>query len=360
MQNRAVKNWRDKLGTARYGATRREAYLASVRPMGGLRPDLLAEMVQGVEARGGGVVLVRWTDYAKHLTNVFGERILAIADETAAKKGWRFRDVPATTLEESFSKGPAFFVLCDPEGRVEDMGEVTAQPSYKREEVLVFPSPHSNEGRFYDPWENSSFYRALSEAQGNELPSMLNRGRTHFLLECLRQAVDVPGDVLEVGAGQGGSGWAMARLLAEEGSDKRLVLLDFFEQLPRTSGEGIMHEGEIREVLSFYPGVELHAGNVDRNPAPILDGEWCFVHYDAGFRARRLAHSFSRLRPGGIIVLDNYGNVAANPRAFDRWFGTRGHRVSTVPHSGQGWVVKQGGRRGGDDPTEPSMDQSGT
>lgn len=46
-----------------------------------------------------------------------------------------------------------------------------------------------------------------------------------------------------------------------------------------------------------------------------------------------------------MILLDNYGNVAANPKAFDRWFGIRGHRVSTVPHSGQGWVVKQGGRQ---------------
>ena len=337
----------------------REAYLASVRPIGGLRPELLAEMVRAVEARDGRVMLVRWTDYAKHLTNVFGERILAIADEAAARKGWRFRGVPATTLEESVSKGPAFFVLCDPEGRVEDLGEVTAQPSYAGQEVLVFPSPHSNEGRFYDPWRNSSFYRAISQAQGSELPSMLDRGRTQFLLECLRQALGVPGDVLEVGAGQGGSGWAMARLLADQGSAKRLVLLDFFEQMPRTLGEGIMHEGEIRERLAFYPRVELHAGNVDRNPAPILDGDWCFVHYDAGFRASRLANSFSRLRPGGMIVLDNYGNVAANPKAFDRWFGIRGHRVSTVPHSGQGWVVKQGGPQGGDDRTETPMDGSG-
>lgn len=326
--------------------------------MGGLRLDLLAEMVRGIEARDGRLALVGWTDYAKHLTNVFGERILTIADEAAAKKGWRFRGVPATPLEESVSKGPTFFVLCDPQSRVEDLGEVTAQPSYAGQEVLAFPSPHSNEGRFYSPWEHSSFYRALSEAQGREIPSMLDRGRTHFLLECLRQVLGVPGDVLEVGAGQGGSGWAMARLLAEEGSDKRLVLLDLFEQLPRTLGEGIMHEGEIRERLSFYPRAELHAGNVDRNPAPILDGEWCFVHYDAGFMERRLANSFARLRPGGIIVLDNYGNVAANPKAFDRWFATTGHRVSTVPHSGQGWVVKQGERRGGDR-SEPSTDPSG-
>ncbi len=258
-----TKNWREKLSLGRSWEDSKagdsaswEAYLASVRPIGGLRPDLLAEMGRGVEARDGRVALVGWTDYAKHLTNVFGERILAIADEAAARKGWRFRGVPATTLEESVSKGPAFFVLCDPEGRVEDLGEVTAQPSYAGQEVLVFPSPHSNEGRFYDPWENSSFYRAISQALGSELPSMLDRGRTQFLLECLRQALGVPGDVLDVGAGQGGSGWAMARLLADEGSDKRLVLLDFFEQMPRTLGEGIMHEGE---VPSHEPG-EIEAG----------------------------------------------------------------------------------------------------
>jgi predicted O-methyltransferase YrrM len=171
---------------------------------------------------------------------------------------------------------------------------------------------------------------------------MLSPAKVQLLLETARQTLHLPGHVLEVGAWQGGSAWSLARLLLAQGLDKQLVLLDFFEELPRTNPEGVMCLDEIRHWFSFYPGAEIHSGNVDLRPAPLVAHEWCFIHYDAGFSAERLARCFDQLQVGGIIVLDNYGHIAANPGRFQRWFEARGHAVSSPPDSEQGWVLKHG------------------
>lgn len=203
-----------------------------------------------------------------------------------------------------------------------------------------FPQPHSEEGRYYDPWRHSAFYRQLRPGATSGSQSMLNEHKIQFLVECLKQTLHLGGDVLEVGVWQGGSAWPLARLLSDRGLKKRLVLLDFFETLPPDNPEGIMCLDEIREWFSFYPPAEIYSGNVDEHPEPMTDGTWCFVHYDAGFRSGRLAKCFERLQPGGIMILDNYGHIAANPGKFDAWFAKRDHEVSTTPQSEQGWVFK--------------------
>ena len=288
-------------------------------------------------------MLAGWSDYAKHLVNVFGVdgQVLAIADDEHAGKGWRFRDVPVLGVDEAVALAPDHFVCTDVENRVHHLGRISTHPEYANQQVHCFPSPYSNEGRFYDPWQHSAFYRNLRHPDGTAPPqSMLSETGVQFLVECLRQTLKLGGDVLEVGTGQGGSAWPLARLLADLGLTKRLVLLDFFEALPRKHSEAVMYSKEIREYFEFYPPTEVHVGNADQNPGPIVEGSWCFIHYDAGFNANRLARCFGRLQQGGIMVLDNYSNIAANPGKFDAWFEARGYQVSTVPNSGQGWVVK--------------------
>lgn len=319
------------------------AYVASAHAINGVDRGVLGGMVREIGRCPGTLVLTGWSDYAKHLVNLFGVdgQVLAIADDEHAGKGWRFRDVPVLGVDEAVALAPDRFVCTDIENRVRDLGRVSTHPEYGNQEIHCFPSPYSNEGRRYRPWQHSKFYRQLRQPGGAGSPeSMLNETGVQFLTECLRQTLNLGGDVLEVGTGQGGSAWPLALLLAEHSLEKRLLLLDFFEALPRHHSEAVMYSREIEEYFEFYPPTELHVGNTDQNPAPILEGTWCFIHYDAGFNAERLARCFGRLQQGGIMVLDNYGNIAANPGKFDAWFETQGCRISTVPDSGQGWIVK--------------------
>ena len=319
-----------------------DAYLVSARRTNGVDRGLLGEMVRKISQHAGKLVLVGWSDYAKHLVNVFGvdDGVIAIADDVRSAKGWQFRSIPVVSMDEAVALKPDHFVCTRVEDRVRALGAITTHPEYQRQKVHCFPQPYSKDGRFYDPWQHSEFYRELRSTVTGSPQSMLNESKIQFLVECLKQTLHLEGDVLEVGTWQGGSAWPLAKLLASRGLEKRLVLLDFFETLPPHISEGIMCLDEIQEWFSFYPQAEIHSGNVDQHPEPMTEGTWCFIHYDAGFNPNRLARSFGRLQPGGIMILDNYGHVAANPGKFDNWFAKRNHEVSTTPQSEQGWVFK--------------------
>jgi hypothetical protein len=314
--------------------------------MNGVERPLLEAMFNELLPTSGTIVLCGWSDYAKHLVNLFGDRgeVLMIGDDAPHRIGWTFRGVPVVPLDEAVTARPDHFVCSRPEDRVSFLSEITGHPAYEQQRIHLFPSPASNEGRFYEPWKHSELYRRIERGGlSDDRPgTMLSLPKLQLLLEMAKQTLHLSGDVLELGAWQGGSAWALGQLLMRRSPGKRLVLLDFFEEMPRTNPEGVMCLDEIRHWFSFYPGTEIHSGNVDSRPEPIVAHQWSFIHYDAGFSAQRLGRCFDQLQIGGIIVLDNYGHVAANPGQFDRWFEERGHVVSSPPDSEQGWILKHG------------------
>ena len=331
-------------------------YINTARELHGVDRAHLRELITRITGKPTPMVLLGYSDYAKHVVNVFGADgdVVAIADDDEAKHGWHFRSVPVVDLETAMTLRPAHFVVTAPLDRVRWLGWVTAHPSYEHVPVSYFPTGGSGESgdeRFYDPWRHSPFYRGDSDAVGaDDRLSMMGRQKILFLVETLNQTLHLHGDVLELGVWQGGSARWLARALEAHGLDKRLVLVDFFETLPRTNSEAIMCLDEVRHVFSFYPHTSIHQGDVDERPKPLRSATWCFVHYDAGFNARRLGRCFGRLEVGGVMVLDNYGHVAANPGRFDAWFAERGHAVAKVPHSEQGWVLKHAVATGDDEP----------
>jgi hypothetical protein len=323
---------------------RLQAYVGMARRQNGVDRGMLESMVMTTGQLRGTIVLCGWSDYAKHLVNIFGEHgaVLGIADDAPFRAGWTFRGVPVIAIDDALARRPDHFICSRIEDRVQYLAAVTAHENYRDQPVHCFPAPSTAEGQFYDPWKHSRFYRELRNGDTADSPpgSMLTPEKIQLLLETAKQTLHLDGGVLEVGAWQGGSAWPLAKLMLAAGKPKRLVLLDFFEALSRTNPEGVMCEDEIRHWFTFYPRAEIHAGNVDERPEPILSGEWCFVHYDAGFGSRRLEHCFDRLQVGGIMVLDNYGHIGGNPGRFDRWFAARDHVVSSPPGSEQGWVLK--------------------
>jgi hypothetical protein len=323
-------------------------YVSTARRQNGVDREMLETMVQAVGALRGSLVLCGWSDYAKHLINIFGAHgaVLCVADDVPFRAGWSFRGVPVLPLDQAVTQRPDHFVCSRIEDRVQFLGAVTGHREYLDQPMHLFPAANTAEGQFYEPWKQSAFYRGLrrERIRGEHPGSMLSADKLQLLLELAKQTLHLDGGVLEVGAWQGGSGWPLAELIRSRGVSKRLLLLDFFEQLPRTNSEGVMCEDEIRYWFSAYERAEIHAGNVDEAPELMDSGDWCFVHYDAGFAAERLERCFGSLLAGGIMVLDNYGHISGNPARYDRWFEARGHVVSSPPRSEQGWVLKHGDR----------------
>lgn len=322
-----------------------DRYVNAVPAYHGFGKNLLKQMVDEVQMamnHSSKIVLLGFNDYAKHLINLFGEsnQILAVVESDHQKHGWTFRSIPVIALDEAMQLQPDIFVCTAIEERHEFLGRVTAHSDYRHQRISYFPRPTTMEESVYQPWSHSSFYRRLRQLKAQAPISMMNEQKILFLLELLEQTLYLSGDVLEVGVWQGGSAWFMAHLLLHEALPKKLVLVDFFETLPRANSESVMCLDEIKSSFAFYPYTLIHQGNVDMHPEFVNMRQYCFIHYDLGFDAARLQLCFDCLQPGGILLLDNYGLITANPCLFEHWFAQRGHRIAAAPHSEQGWVIK--------------------
>jgi O-methyltransferase len=164
---------------------------------------------------------------------------------------------------------------------------------------------------------------------------------------------EVPGAILECGVWRGGSMLAAALCLLELGStDRELCLYDTFAEIP-LPGERDRHvtgvsaaewmeaplaadptlgqigADRVRELLEStgYPPerIRLEPGLVEetipeRAPATIalcrLDTDW----YDSTLH--ELHHLYPRISPGGVLIVDDYGEFTGSREATDEYLAT--------------------------------------
>ncbi len=169
--------------------------------------------------------------------------------------------------------------------------------------------------------------------------------RGYRLAEALDRVLSKDGEgFAEAGVWRGFSARLMALLVAHRRPGwrgKGLVLVDSFEGLsaPRVedaspspdgwvvarhttnfaSGEGI-----VRQTLSDFPDVAIHAGWIPPVLNTLSERTYCFVHLDTDLyepTAACLAYFSSRMMPGGCIVDDDYGSglFPGVRRAWDRF-----------------------------------------
>jgi len=326
-----------------------DEYARRARREGSVDRESLHELLHGLVGVPGPIVLLGYSDDAKHVVNVFGAdgAVVAIGDLDGRRAGWTFRGVPVVSVSDAVACAPATFVVTNRRDIVMLTAAVESAPGFSKQRILSFPMPVPGEQYdYYDVWEHSRFYRDLAADHEQTLGlSMLDTSKVQFLVEAARQTLSLPGDWLEVGVWQGGSAFALAELLRTQRSTKRLVLMDLFEEAPRTNPGGIMALSEIEARFASYLGTVFVSGDVRDHTDEIKAGTWSFIHYDAGFKASVLGQCLRRLTNGGVMVLDNYGNLEANPARFDAFFEQRGHQVSRAPTLSQGFVIKHG--RGG-------------
>ncbi len=219
--------------------------------------------------------------------------------------------------------------------------------------------------RFYDE-------AAVEIIQRVQDRTMTDHAKLFGLVEATRYVArsGIPGDVVECGVWRGGSMQAVALTLLEQGaSDRGLHLFDTFEGMPPpteadrrgdTSAEEMLaaHSSDhrvwavaglddVREAMREvdYPeqNVYFHEGLVEdtvpgQAPEVIallrLDTDW----YES--TRHELEHLYDRLAPGGVLILDDYGDWDGARKAADEFVAGLGHPLLLQPLGSGRLVVK--------------------
>lgn len=170
---------------------------------------------------------------------------------------------------------------------------------------------------------------------------------TEFIIRTARECLEVFGDFVELGCYKGDTSLALAELLKNSGSDKKLWLYDSFEGLPEKSlnDESVLGKdfksGELmvtkREVKERF----LRAGL----KVPIIKKGW-FSDFSFDDLPEKIAFCFldgdfyesirdglklieNKMSDGSILIVHDYGNPALPgvKKAVDEWISTRSLQV---------------------------------
>jgi hypothetical protein len=226
--------------------------------------------------------------------------------------------------------------------------------------------------------------RAALRARGGDLPTYYDdtmrrtvstaRARTmtgprklEALIEATRYIVhhQIPGEIVECGVWRGGSMQAVALTLLDAGDDSReLHLFDTFEGMPPPTEEDTRTEyGESKsaeEMLAQsakdshlwavaglddvrlgmaetgYPAdkIHYHPGLVEDTTPGEAPETIAILRLDTDWYAptkHELEHLYDRLSPGGILILDDYGDWDGARKATEEFLARTGHRLFLAP-----------------------------
>lgn len=140
----------------------------------------------------------------------------------------------------------------------------------------------------------------------------------------------VPGSVVELGCNAGLTSVWLARIIEDCAPGRPLHLFDSFEGLPvRGQHDAYLKEGDCRASVDEVEGnfgtwnlpiPEIHAGWFDQTLPVACPEQICFAYLDGDFYdsiKTSLEYVYPRLSPGGVILIDDYCDLDANPRAWD-------------------------------------------
>jgi O-methyltransferase len=183
--------------------------------------------------------------------------------------------------------------------------------------------------------------------------TMTGHPKVHFLTEAVRYVVrnDIPGAMLECGVWRGGSMLAVAHSLQRLGvTDRDLYLFDTFTGMSepterdvhltvgksaedilvdRDSGGPIWRIATLEDVQEGFAEIDYPAERIHYVPGKVedtipgeapdqiailrLDTDW----YES--TKHELAHLYSRLAPGGVLIIDDYGSWQGSKDATDEF-----------------------------------------
>lgn len=191
-----------------------------------------------------------------------------------------------------------------------------------------------------------------------------------LLAELARTADLAPGAVAEAGVWRGLTAWLMCGAIAAGDPGWRgdgMVLVDSFQGLSPATGEDAVATADgprvarhrdnfassvelVREVLTDFPDVDIHAGWIPPVLAELPERRYRFVHLDTDLYEPTLAcleYFAPRMVAGGIILEDDHGSALfpGPRRAWDRFARTAPGDVRTLQTGQAVWRAPAGGDR---------------
>lgn len=174
----------------------------------------------------------------------------------------------------------------------------------------------------------------------------------HYVLAWAAKSVitrNVPGDFVECACYKGTSARIICDYVDFLNSGKTYYLYDLFEHDESMVHHAMPEHGKslfetVKGRFTGFPNVKVTKGFVPQVLDEFSPETISFLHIDlnnAPAEIGTLERLFSRLSPGGILILDDYGWRAyrAQKMAEDPWLAERGYQVLELP-TGQGLVFK--------------------
>jgi hypothetical protein len=102
----------------------------------------------------------------------------------------------------------------------------------------------------------------------------------------------------------------------------------------------------VRHKFAHYSQVRIVKGLIPESFKDNCPDRIAYLHIDLNQAPAEIAaldHTFDRVVPGGMVILDDYewaGVYRPQKLAEDEWFDARGYRVMPLP-TGQGLIVKR-------------------
>lgn len=183
--------------------------------------------------------------------------------------------------------------------------------------------------------------------------TMTSPQRLQALILATRHVVrrQLPGAIVECGVWRGGSMFTAARTLLDAGDGTReLYLYDTYSGMPAPGEQDVRHsdgqsaatlmldpaEEQTRAIAglqtvkdtmasSGYDGARVHfiPGKVEETIPAIAPAEIALLRLDTDWYSstlHELEHLYSRLVPGGVLIIDDYGWWEGARRAVDEFF----------------------------------------
>ena len=219
--------------------------------------------------------------------------------------------------------------------------------------ALVSHVLHQLTGQVTEPSPEALGYNPTLRDVGWDWPSkaftMVGRKRLRNFRDLIERSIadGVPGDIIETGVWRGGASiMARAVLMAHDISDRKIIVADSFEGLPPPAADQYPadHDSKLHE----FPELAISLEQVQENfrKFDLLDDQVVFLKgwfrdtmptvSSERFAVLRLdgdmyestidplRHLYDRLSPGGWVIIDDYGFVAACKQAVHDFLDARG------------------------------------
>lgn len=200
--------------------------------------------------------------------------------------------------------------------------------------------------------------------------TMTGPPKLETLIEAVRHIARhrIEGDIVECGVWRGGSMQAVALTLMEQGdTDRELHLYDTFSGMSEPTAEDVrVHQGQVRTAAEMlaesdkdaqvwavagidvvkdgmattgYPAERVHyyPGMVEETIPDHAPERIALLRLDTDWYAstrHELEHLWDRLSPGGILIIDDYGDWEGARKAVDEWLERVGLTLFLAPMGG--------------------------